>query len=76
MNAKQPGNFGTGLIAALYHFDGDCDICEASLSKEIELDLERKELENQRLKREIELMEKDQEHRCCPADSKETPATA
>jgi hypothetical protein len=54
----------------------DCDICEASLSKEIELDLERKELENQRLKREIELMEKDQEHRCCPADSKETPATA
>jgi hypothetical protein len=46
------------------------------LYKEIELDLERKELENQRLKREIELMEKDQEHRCCPADSKETPATA
>jgi hypothetical protein len=44
----------------------ECDICEPALEKEIELDLERKRLENERLKREIELMDKDQQHRCCP----------
>ena len=43
-----------------------CDICEPNLEKEIELDLERKRLENERLKREIELMDQDQQHRCCP----------
>ena len=46
-----------------------CDICEPTLHQDIELDLERKRLENQRLSREIELMDKDQAHRCCPADS-------
>ncbi|HJZ69032.1 MAG TPA: hypothetical protein VKF81_12985 [Blastocatellia bacterium] len=51
----------------------DCDVCEPTLQKEIELDLERKRLENERLKREIELMDKDQEHRCCPADSEPEP---
>lgn len=47
----------------------DCDICEPSLQKEIELDLERKRLENELLKRKIELLDKSQEYRCCPADS-------
>ena len=44
-----------------------CDVCEPELYREMELDLERKRLENERLKREIELMDKDQQHRCCPA---------
>lgn len=44
----------------------ECDICEPARQKEIELDLERKRLENERLKREIELMDQDQQHRCCP----------
>lgn len=47
----------------------ECDICEPTLEREIELDLERKRLENERLKREIELMDKDQQHRCCAAGS-------
>ena len=51
----------------------DCDTCEPTLQQEIELDLERKRLENERLKREIELMDKDQQHRCCPADSEPLP---
>lgn len=51
----------------------DCDICEPTLHKAIELDLERKKLENEKLKREIELMDKDQQHRCCPAGEEETP---
>jgi hypothetical protein len=50
----------------------DCDICEPTLHKSIELDLQRKHLENEKLKREIELMDKDQQHRCCPADETET----
>jgi hypothetical protein len=45
----------------------ECDICEPAHKREIELELEHKRLENERLKREIELMEEDQEHRCCPA---------
>jgi hypothetical protein len=49
----------------------ECDICEPARKKEIELDLERKRLENERLKREIELMDKDQQHRCCPEGEEE-----
>jgi hypothetical protein len=44
----------------------DCDICEPARKKEIELDLVRKDLENQLLKKQIELLEKSQEYRCCP----------
>jgi hypothetical protein len=49
----------------------ECDICEPARKKEIELDLERKRLENERLKREIDLMDKDQQHRCCPEGEEE-----
>lgn len=49
----------------------ECDICEDARKKEIELDLERKRLENEKLKREIELMDKDQQHRCCPGEEAE-----
>jgi hypothetical protein len=49
-----------------------CNICEPALQKSIHLDLIRKELENEKLKREIALMDKDQEHRCCPANEEET----
>jgi hypothetical protein len=44
----------------------DCDICEPARKREIELDLVRKDLENQLLKKQIELLEKSQEYRCCP----------
>jgi hypothetical protein len=50
-----------------------CMVCEPELSREIELDLERKHLENELLKRRIELLDKEQEYRCCPADSEEVP---
>jgi hypothetical protein len=50
----------------------DCDICEPALHRSIELDLERKHLQNEKLKREIELMEQDQQHRCCPAGETES----
>ena len=47
----------------------ECDVCEPALKRSIQLDLERKHLENEKLKREIELLDKDQEHRCCPAEA-------
>jgi hypothetical protein len=50
----------------------ECDICEPALAQSIQLDLDRKQLENEKLKREIDLMDKDQEHRCCPTDADET----
>ena len=50
----------------------ECDICEPSLDRSIELDLERKRLENELLKKQIALLEKSQEYRCCPKDEKET----
>ncbi len=44
----------------------ECNICEPSLIKEREIDIERKHQENELLKRQIELLEKSQEYRCCP----------
>jgi hypothetical protein len=44
----------------------DCDICEPEVQKRIELELEEKQLKNQLLKRQIELLDKAQEYRCCP----------
>lgn len=52
----------------------DCDICEPALDKEIKLNLERKALENELLKKQIALLEKSQEYRCCPADEEEVVA--
>ena len=51
----------------------ECDVCEPSLDREIQLDLERKQLENELLKKQIELLEKSQEYRCCPDDDDEEP---
>lgn len=44
----------------------DCDICEAEVHRHEELELARLDLQNQLLKRQIELLEKSQEYRCCP----------
>jgi hypothetical protein len=49
----------------------ECNICEPELQKKIELDLQKLELENQLLKKQIELLEKSQQYRCCPAGEKE-----
>lgn len=46
----------------------DCATCEPALQRQIELELTRKDLENQLLKRQIELLDKAQEYRCCATD--------
>ena len=43
-----------------------CGVCEPELEKKIALELEHQYLENQLLKRRIELLDKAQEYRCCP----------
>jgi hypothetical protein len=48
-----------------------CSTCEDARKKSIELDLVRKDLENKLLARQIELLEKSQEYRCCPAHEHE-----
>ena len=53
----------------------ECDTCEQTLEREIELELEHKQLRNELLKRQIELLDKSQEYRCCPAGEVE-PAKA
>lgn len=50
----------------------DCDICEPELKQQIALDLVRRDLENQLLKKQIDLLEKSQEYRCCPSAETET----
>src|SRR5918996_1574101 len=46
-----------------------CDICEPAVMREVEPDLERKALENELLKRRIEILHRAQEYRCCPAEA-------
>jgi hypothetical protein len=46
----------------------DCDTCEPALTRENELELERSELENELLRRRIELLDQEQEYRCCPSE--------
>jgi hypothetical protein len=46
-----------------------CDVCEPELHKKIELELEEQSLKNQLLKRQIELLDKSQEYRCCPGET-------
>ena len=44
----------------------DCNICEDEVQRREKLELERLELQNKLLARQIELLEKSQEYRCCP----------
>jgi hypothetical protein len=53
----------------------DCNICEPETEQRIQLELTKLDLENKLLQRRIDLMDKDQEHRCCPTDTdSDTPA--
>lgn len=48
-----------------------CGTCEPALKKQIEQELEHQRLENELLKRQIELLDQAQEYRCCPSDEEE-----
>jgi hypothetical protein len=53
----------------------ECNVCEESKQESIRLDLERKALENKLLGRQIELLEKSQDYRCCPVGEAEPTDT-
>jgi hypothetical protein len=53
----------------------ECEVCEPELVQGIQLDLKRRDLENQLLQRRIDLLDKAQEYRCCP-DADEGKHTA
>ena len=44
----------------------ECNICEPALRQQVQIEIDRKKLENQLLAKQIELLEKSQEYRCCP----------
>lgn len=49
----------------------ECNVCEPARERQIELELARAELENKLLERQIELLDRAQEYRCCPAGEEE-----
>lgn len=51
----------------------DCDVCEPEVQRKLHLELTHLDLQNQLLKRQIELLDKAQEYRCCPAAPAEAP---
>lgn len=53
----------------------NCDVCEPTLHQGIELDLEQKRLQNELLKKRIELLDKSQEYRCCPQGNTQVGGT-
>jgi hypothetical protein len=49
----------------------DCSVCEPELQRKMTLELDRFELQNELVKRQIELLDKSQEYRCCPPAQEE-----
>lgn len=49
----------------------ECDVCEPSLDRSIALDIERQKLENALLQKQIDLLDKHQDYRCCPVAESE-----
>jgi len=49
----------------------NCGVCEPELHQAIHLDLENKRLQNELLKKQIDLLDKSQEYRCCPQSEEE-----
>jgi uncharacterized protein YuzB (UPF0349 family) len=67
MSVPTPGVLVKGCL-------DDCDICEPELKRLMDLEATRKDLENQLLQKQITLLDKSQEYRCCPGDTEETTA--
>ncbi len=53
-----------------------CNVCEDARQDSLQLDLVRKDLENKLLSKQIDLLEKSQEYRCCPAGETEPAVEA
>jgi hypothetical protein len=49
----------------------DCDVCEPALDETVAIELERQRLENALLQKQIDLLDKHQDYRCCPVAESE-----
>jgi len=49
----------------------DCNICEEEVQTREKLELTHLDLKNKLLAKQIELLEKSQEYRCCPEPAEE-----
>jgi hypothetical protein len=67
---EQVSSLPTGGVLVKGCLD-DCDICEPELQQQHALELEHLKLQNDLLKRQIELLDKSQEYRCCPKGEEE-----
>ena len=65
MGYERKTSIPTAGVVVKTCLDG-CSACEPNLEKKIELELAHLELQNKLLARQIELLEKSQEYRCCP----------
>lgn len=52
----------------------DCNTCEETQHEFIKLEIENQSLQNQLLKKQIDLLENSQQYRCCPVDEVEAEA--
>lgn len=50
----------------------DCDICEPALDESIQIDIEHQRLQLALLQKQIDLLDKHQDYRCCPAAGSES----
>jgi hypothetical protein len=50
----------------------DCGTCEPELQRRISLELDKLELQNKLLQRQIDLLDKAQEYRCCPSPAEDS----
>lgn len=46
----------------------ECETCEPTLQEKIQLELQNQRLQNEMLKKQIELLEKSREYRCCESE--------
>jgi len=53
----------------------ECNTCEPALQRQIQLELEHQKLQNDLLRRQIELLDQSREYRCCPEGSSEEEDT-
>lgn len=70
MNFKRESAIPTAGVVVKGYLD-ECDTCEPLLKRSYELEVEHRRLQNELLSKQIELLEKSQEYRCCPCDDEE-----
>jgi hypothetical protein len=70
MGAQDPAPTGGLMVKGCLD---ECNVCDDMRTAEVKTDLEHKRLQNELLKRQIGLLDKHADYRCCPAGEVEEP---